>query len=130
MPNTDQSDHPASRRRPLVQPVCQHLDQGATDDLLVAAGRGDLGAFATFYDHTVAVVFGMLRAVLADPVGAERATERIYVHLWRNATRFDPAGKSAYSLLLFTTRRELTGRLHNLVIPHLTDTPRPRSAGA
>lgn len=133
MPTRDQR-HPASGRRPLADPVCQFLDRGATDDLLVAAGRGDLGAFATFYDRTAAVVYGLLRTVLGDDASAEQATERVYLHLWRNAARFDPTGRSAYALLLCTARRELTARVHDLAVHHLAVhdlgvIPHPRSAG-
>lgn len=111
--------HPARGRRPLVEPVSHHLDRGATDDLLVAAGLGDLGAFATFYDRTAAVVFGLLHAVLGDRGAAEQATQRVYLQLWRGAARFDPSGRSAYALLLFTARRELTDRVHDLVTRNL-----------
>ena len=111
--------HPARGRRPLVEPVNPHLDRGATDALLVAAGRGDLSAFATFYDQTAAAVFGLLRAVLGDPARAEQATERVYLHLWRTAARFDPHGRSAYALLLHTARRELITRVHDLLAPTL-----------
>lgn len=118
MPHGDQH-HPARAGRPLAEPASEHLDRAVTDDLLVAAGRGDLGAFATFYDQTAAVVFGLLRAVLGDPAMAEDATGRVYLHLWRDAARFDPSGRSAYALLLFTARRELVARVHDLVAHNL-----------
>jgi Sigma-70 region 2. len=110
-------DHPsaADGRRPPIGPSDQQLSRDYTDDLLVAAGRGDLPAFATFYDQTVATVFGLLRSVLGESVGAERATERVYLQLWRAAPRFDPTGRSAYSLLLSTARRELVVRVRDAV---------------
>lgn len=102
------------RRRPLVEPSDRHLNGNVTDDLLVAAGRGDLDAYAAFYDQTAPVIFGLLRGGLGECDGAERATERVYLRLWRTAARFDPTGRSAYALLLCTARRELIGRLRDL----------------
>lgn len=99
------------------------------DGLLIAAGRGDLGAFATFYDRTAAAVFGLLRGVLGDDdVVARRATTQVYLHLWRNAAGFDPAARSAYALLLLTARRELTTRMSDLAVPTPAVVPRPRRA--
>lgn len=81
------------------------------DDLLVEAGRGDMGAYARFYDVTAPLVFGILRAALGESTEAERAAVRIYVELWRTAPRFGATSESAYSLLLVSTGRELTGRI-------------------
>ena len=93
---------PRRRRRGRVDaaPSLEH-----TDALLVAAGRGDLNAFAAFYDRTAQVVFGMLHGVLGHPARAERATEDVYLQLWRAAPEFDPVGCSAWAMLMVTTRR-------------------------
>ena len=76
-----------------------------TDALLVAAGRGDLTAFSVFYDRTAQVVFAMLHDVLGHTARAERATEDVYLQLWRAAPDFDPAGCSAWATLMVTVRR-------------------------
>ena len=76
-----------------------------TDALLVAAGRGDLNAFSAFYDRTAQVVFGMLHGVLGHPARAERATEDVYLQLWRAAPAFDPVGGSAWATLMVMVRR-------------------------
>jgi len=86
------------------------LSRDAIDALLIAAGRGDLDAFATFYDRTAPVVFGLLRGVLGQPARAARATQRVYLQLWRDAPVFDATGPSAYATLLRTARREIAGR--------------------
>jgi len=110
--------------------VSTHLDRAATDDLLVAAGRGDLGAFGAFYDQTALTVFGMLHTMMADPAGAEQATERVYLHLWRHAARFDPNGKSAYALLLCIARRELINHFHDLITHNPVAKPQPATSHA
>ncbi|MHA6622449.1 GAF domain-containing protein [Pseudonocardia sp. DLS-67] len=94
-----------------------------TDGLLLAAGRGDLRALAAFYDQTVPVVFGLLSGVLGEAAWAERATERVYLQLWRTAPQFDPTEGSAFSLLLRTARRELIGHVCELVIRSPSRTP-------
>lgn len=113
---TDDMVDPAAGRRPLVDPADGEQSRDLTDALLVAAGRGDLDAFAAFYDLTAPVVFGMLHRVLRHPARAERVTRGIYRHLWRTAPGFDPAaGRSAYATLLLAARRALVGPLHDLV---------------
>ena len=116
MPHTDRQP-PARARQPLVEPASPPLDRDATDALLVAAGHGDVDAFAAFYDHTAATVFGLLRAGLGEQATAEQATQRVYLQLWRTAPRFDPSGRSAYSLLLITARRDLIDRGADLLAP-------------
>lgn len=112
--------HPGARRRPLVNPAGTDLSCGPTDALLVAAGRGDLDAIATFYDRTAPVVFGMLRGVLSQPTQAERVTEGVYLHVWRTAPGFDPAGHSAWATLLCAARRALIGPVHDHIGALLT----------
>lgn len=107
--------HGLPRRRPPLQPPGPDLAGPGTDDLLSAAGRGDLHALARFYDRTAPAVFGMMRGVLGESESAARATERIYLKLWRRAPEFDPTGGSAYALLLHTARRELPGRVRDLI---------------
>ena len=81
-----------------------HLDSDSTDALLSAIGRGDLTAFAAFYDRTASTVFGMLNA-------ETQATERVYLGVWRAAPGFEPTRRSAYATLMVATRRELAGQL-------------------
>lgn len=112
-------DHAHRRGTRGAQPSLEvhgRLSDGPdTDDLLVAAGHGDLSALAAFYDATAPVVFGLLHTVLGDRVRAERATERVYLHLWRTAAAFEPAEGSACSLLLRATHREMIGRVQHLL---------------
>ena len=99
-----------------VAPLAVRLDAiGAdpsrhhTDALLVAAGRGDLDAFAAFYDRTAPTVFRMLHGVLDHAARAERATEDVYLQLWRAAPSFDPTDGSAWAMVMFVARRAFIG---------------------
>ena len=89
----------------------------------MAAGGGDLGAFAAFYDRAAPAVRGLLRSVL-DDAGAVRAPRRAYEHLWRHAPSFDPGAGSAYSPLMSVARRELMGPIHDLRRPAVEPAPR------
>jgi hypothetical protein len=42
--------------------------------LLQAAGRGDVDAFAAFYDRTASLVFALLRHAYGESAAAERLT--------------------------------------------------------
>lgn len=128
MPRRGEQPRSMPPRRASLEPAVLIPPPGA-DDLLIAAGRGDRDAFAVFYDRTAAAVFGLLRSVLLDDAATESATRRVYLHLWRNAARFDPAGRSAYSLLLAIARRELTGRVWELVTPAPAVVPPSRRTG-
>ena len=86
-----------------------------TDALLVAAGRGDLDAFAAFFDRTAPVTFGMLRAALGHPEWAEHAAEDVYLQLWRTAPTFGSTGRSAWATVVAEVLRALSGPVHDLV---------------
>lgn len=111
----DDEGRPVLARAEPLEPWSEVLGGQVVDELLVAAGRGDLGALAAFYDRTAPAVFGLLRAMLGAAPLAESAAERVYLQVWRTAPRFDPAGESAYALLLGAARRELVGRVRDIL---------------
>jgi RNA polymerase sigma-70 factor, ECF subfamily len=75
------------------------------DDLLVAAGRGDEGAFAQLYDALAPSVYGLARRVVRDPARAEEITQDVFLSVWRFATRFDPDQGSAKTWTMTLTHR-------------------------
>jgi RNA polymerase sigma-70 factor (ECF subfamily) len=65
----------------------------ATDDRELA-GRllaGDESALAEIYDRYVGLVLGMARKVLGDETKAEDVTQEVFVYLWEQPHRYDPA---------------------------------------
>ncbi|MBA2324995.1 MAG: hypothetical protein H0V92_13610 [Pseudonocardiales bacterium] len=89
--------------RPHRPPVGSRL----VDDLLVSAGRGDSVAFASLYDRTSALIYGLVRKV-TDEVTAEQVTLRAYLRAWRTAPGYDPTHSSAVVDLLRCANHELT----------------------
>lgn len=115
--------HPAAvQRRPPLEPRSS-LSPAVADDLLSAAGQGDVGALGAFFDQTAPAVFGLLRTALGGTALAEEAAERVYLRLWRTSPGFDPAGGSAYSLLLRAARRELVDGISTLVSHNRAPSP-------
>ena len=72
----DQQHAVVQRLSPLEPPG--PLDKAHADDLLSAAGHGDVSALGAFYDHTAPAVFGLLQCALGEPARAAQATERVY----------------------------------------------------
>jgi RNA polymerase sigma-70 factor (ECF subfamily) len=80
-------------------------------DLLGRVARGDLEAFAAFYDATSRRVFGLARGILGDPEEAEEAALECYLHVWRHATRFDPRRGGPLQWVLVIARSRAIDRL-------------------
>lgn len=68
--------------------------------LVVAVARYDEGALAEAYRRHAGPVLSLARRVLADPLLAEDVAQEIFVRLWREPERFDPARGSLRSFLL------------------------------
>lgn len=106
------------------------LDQVLIDRLLVQAGRGDVEALASLYDRTAPTIYGLITSALVeetvDARGVESAAgqvaERVYLHAWRIAPRYDPARGRALSVLVGSAHRTLVALGHRP--PRLAD-PRP-----
>jgi RNA polymerase sigma-70 factor (ECF subfamily) len=91
-------------------PLRTSSDLGA---LLRRVARDDADAFAAFYDHTRARVYGLVLRVLRDPGYSEETTQEIYLEVWRNAAKFDPDRGSALSWLLTLAHRRAVDRVRS-----------------
>jgi RNA polymerase sigma-70 factor (ECF subfamily) len=60
-------------------------------ELLSSTARGDQAAFASFYDATCRIVFGMALDAVGDLRDAEAVTKDTYVAAWTSAPTFDPS---------------------------------------
>jgi RNA polymerase sigma-70 factor (ECF subfamily) len=83
------------------------------NDLLRRVARGDEAAFAAFYDHIAARVYGLVRRVLRDPAQAEEVAQEALVETWRTASRFDPAKGSATGWALTIAHRRAVDRVRS-----------------
>jgi RNA polymerase sigma-70 factor (ECF subfamily) len=79
--------------------------------LLGRVARGDVDAFAAFYDATSHRVFGLARGILGDPEDAEEAALDCYLHVWRHAARYDPSRGGPLHWVLLVTRSRAIDRL-------------------
>lgn len=83
------------------------------DALLRQVARRDAEAFAQFYDHTRARVFGLVTRVLRDPGYSEETTQEVYLQVWRTAGKFDEQAGSAMSWLLTLAHRRAVDRVRS-----------------
>ncbi|MGH3466883.1 MAG: sigma factor-like helix-turn-helix DNA-binding protein, partial [Thermocrispum sp.] len=81
---------------------------------LVRVARGDVDAFAEFYDRTACVVFGLAHVILGDAAQSEQVCRQVYLELWRSAARSEPAGADPYTSLIALARRRAIDRVREL----------------
>lgn len=68
--------------------------------LVVAIGRWNQDALAEAYRRHAGAVFGLARRVLVDRELAEEVVQEVFLRLWDNPDRFDPARGTLRSFLL------------------------------
>jgi RNA polymerase sigma-70 factor (ECF subfamily) len=81
--------------------------------LLARVATGDQEAFATFYDRTSRIVFGIVLHVVRDRAQAEEVTQEVYVDAWKAATRFDAAAGSPTAWLNTIAHRRAVDRVRS-----------------
>jgi RNA polymerase sigma-70 factor (ECF subfamily) len=83
------------------------------DALLRRVAQQDVEAFATFYDHTRARVFGMVVRVLRDPGYSEETTQDVYLQVWRNAAGYNPSAGTPLAWLMTLAHRRAVDRVRS-----------------
>jgi RNA polymerase sigma-70 factor, ECF subfamily len=83
------------------------------DALLRRVAQRDVDAFASFYDHTRARVFGLVTRVLRDPGYSEETTQDVYLQVWQHATNYDPAAGSPLAWLMTLAHRRAVDRVRS-----------------
>jgi len=91
------------------------------DDLVAAFAAGDERAFGEFYDRTVSRVHGLVRRVLVDPAQSEEVVQEVFLAVWQEASRFDPARGTALSWLMVQARRRAIDRVRSSQASRLRD---------
>lgn len=79
--------------------------------LLTRVATGDKIAFSELYDEVAPRVFGLVKRVLVDHAQAEEVTQEVFLEIWQNATRFDPAKGGAVTWILTMTHRRAIDRV-------------------
>ena len=81
--------------------------------LLERIAQGDQESFAEFYRLTSRRVFGMARRVLIDPELSEDTVQEVFLQVWQNAARFDPASGSPLAWLMTISHRRAVDRVRS-----------------
>ena len=78
--------------------------------LLARSAAGEQEAFSQLYDATSSAVFGVALRILSDRAEAEEVALDVFLQVWRDAARYDPARGSALSWILIVTRSRAIDR--------------------
>jgi RNA polymerase sigma-70 factor (ECF subfamily) len=73
--------------------------------LLAGVAKGDEAAFARLYGATRAKLYGIVLRILRRADLADEAMQEAYLHVWRNAGRFDPLRAAPIVWLVAVARR-------------------------
>ena len=79
-------------------------------ELLRISACGDEKAFAELYDETCSRLFGLVLRVVGDPSLSQEVSQEVYLHVWRNSARFDPARGSALAWIMTIAHRAAVDR--------------------
>jgi RNA polymerase sigma-70 factor (ECF subfamily) len=87
-------------------------DSNAFDAQLMARVRArDPHALRALYDRHSSMVYGLSLRILREPGEAEDLTQEVFLHLWRQAERFDAARGVFLGWLVSLTRNRAIDRL-------------------
>jgi RNA polymerase sigma-70 factor, ECF subfamily len=83
------------------------------NDLLGRVATGDEVAFGELYDQVSGRVLGLVRRLLKDFAQSEEVTQEIFLEVWQNATRYDPAKGSATTWIFTMAHRRAVDRIRS-----------------
>jgi RNA polymerase sigma-70 factor (ECF subfamily) len=83
------------------------------NDLLGQVAEGNQAAFSQLYDQTASRVLGLVRRLLKDSAQSEEVTQEIFLEVWQNAKRYDPAKGSATTWILTMSHRRAVDRIRS-----------------
>ena len=84
-------------------------------ELVDRTARGEVEAFAEFYEATSRRVFGLALKILEDRSAAEDASLEAFTYLWRNADRYDPERGNVMQWVLTVARSRALDQLRSSV---------------
>ena len=81
-----------------------------TDQLLPRIATGDSAAVRECIARYGGLVWSLARRFLGNSTDAEDAVQDVFVDLWRNAAKYDPAKSAEPTFITMVTRRRLIDR--------------------
>lgn len=93
-----------------------------SDSLLPRIATGDAAAVRECIARYGPLVWSLARRFLGNPADAEDAVQDVFVELWRNAAKYDPAKSAEPTFITMVTRRRLIDRKRRTA---RTPTPAP-----
>ena len=81
--------------------------------LIALTASGDAEAFATLYDATSAIVFGLALSIVRDRAEAEEVAQEVYLQVWRRAAAFDPKRGSPLAWITMIARSRSIDRVRS-----------------
>ena len=86
-----------------TDPVASNLAEASDAVLVVAIARYHQEALAEIYRRHAGAVFGLARRLLSDRTLAEEVVQEVFLRLWNEPERYDPARGTLRSYLLAQT---------------------------
>ncbi|WP_067898338.1 ECF RNA polymerase sigma factor SigK [Nocardia vaccinii] len=105
------ADDTRSASCPVNRPAADPEIARRLADLLRGIAGGDRDAFTQLYRSTHDRVFGLALRILRRPTAAEEITQEIYLYVWNDAARYDPALSSPIGWLMMLTHRRAVDRV-------------------
>lgn len=91
----------------MTMPPVPRPEADASDGILVRrVAEGDDSALEALYDRYGRPAFALARRITADPVFAEEVVQEVFLALWRDPEKYDPARGGFPSWLLATTHHK------------------------
>ncbi len=81
------------------------------EEMLAGIGRGDHSAFTEFYQSTSRRAFGLIRRVLVDPELSEEVLQEVFIMVWKDAAKYQPALGSPLGWLLTIAHRRAVDKV-------------------
>ncbi|MCU1512972.1 MAG: polymerase subunit sigma [Microbacteriaceae bacterium] len=86
-------------------------EKPSKEELLGRVAQGDQVAFAALYDETASRVLGLVKRLLVDHSQSEEVTQEVFLEIWQNAKRYEPAKGGASTWILTMAHRRAVDRI-------------------
>lgn len=87
------------------------MDRSSDEALLRRLADGDREALGRAYDRYAGMVNGVALRILRDTADAEDVVQEVFLQVWRDAARFDPARASPQAWVCMIARSRALDRL-------------------